>query len=117
MNGTEQTLVENAREYFKNAMKAESDREFNSAATLYFKALSALSDLIILRKKGHIPSSHTDRFRILETSFPEIYETMDKDFPFYQDSYRIKITKEVSVILREDAKKLSETAGIRLQEI
>lgn len=114
MNRTEEILLENAKEYFKNAIKAEAEKEFNTAVTLFFKTLSALSDLLILRKEGHIPSSHTNRFRILETKFSEVYDMMDKDFPFYQDSYKSKITKDISNILKEDVEKLSKIVGIKL---
>lgn len=53
---------------------------------LYFKALVALADLYIFNETGKTPSSHTDRFRISEEKFPEVYDLLDKDFPFYQDS-------------------------------
>ena len=43
-----------------------------------------------------MPSNHAERFRILQFRYPEIYKLIDKDFPFYQDSYKSKLNKENS---------------------
>ena len=107
-------LIGNAKEYYKNGMDAEKREEYNSSVTLFFKAISSLCDIYILEKDGRIPSSHSDRFRILETKYPDIYSIIDKDFPFYQDSYRTRLTKEVSVMLKEDVRRLYEILGISL---
>ena len=107
-------LVGNAEEYYKNGIDAEKREEYNSSVTLFFKAISSLCDIYILEKDGRIPSSHSDRFRILETKYPDIYRIIDKDFPFYQDSYRTRLTKEVSVMLKEDVRRLCEILGISL---
>ena len=96
-------LEENYKEYFDQAQYAFSKNKFNSATTLFFKAICAATDLFILQKEGHVPSSHTKRFRILQEKFPEIYDIIDKDFPFYQDSYTKKMTKESAEVLKEDA--------------
>lgn len=88
MDESENVLINNAKEYWKNALFAEKNKEFNTSVTLFFKTLSALSDVFILRNEGYLPSSHSNRFRILDTKYSDIYGIMDKDFPFYQDSYR-----------------------------
>ena len=49
---------------------------------LYFKAISALCDIYIFIKEGKTPSNHTERFRILELKYPEIYKIIDKGFSF-----------------------------------
>lgn len=107
-------LIENAREYYENAIEVERKGQFNSAVTLFFKALSSLCDIYILTKEGKIPSSHTERFRVLETRYSDIYNIIDKDFPFYQDSYRSKLNKEISVMLKEDVKRLFKILSIGL---
>lgn len=114
MDESEKILIENAKEYWKNALLAEKNKEFNTSVTLFFKTLSALADVYILRKEGHIPSSHAHRFKILETKHPNVYQLLDKDFPFYQDSYRSKLDKETSDVLREDAKRLSAILAVKL---
>ena len=61
--------------------------QINSAVVLFFKSLIAFSDLYLLRKTGESPSSHNARFRMLQEVTLEIYNLVDKDFQFYQDSY------------------------------
>ncbi len=106
MEDINDVLKDNAKEYYKNALGAEKKGEFNTAVTLFFKTISSLADLYILLKESRMPKSHTDRFRILEDKYPEIYKLIDKNFPFYQDSYRAKLNKEICEVLREDAEKL-----------
>lgn len=105
-------LIKNAKEYYNNAIEAEKKRQYNSAVTLFFKALSSLCDLYILTKEGKMPSSHTERFKILKSKYPQIYRIIDKDFPFYQDSYKARLNKEVSDMLKEDARKLFKILDI-----
>ena len=104
-------LENNAKEYYRNAVQADEKKEYNSAVTLFFKALVALSDLIIFLKEKKIPSNHTERFRILEDKYPEIYQILDKDFSFYQNSYSAKMDKEASNVLRKDVEKLFKFTG------
>lgn len=106
------TLIENSKEYCRNAISAEKRNEYNSAVTLFFKALSALCDLYILQKEGKMPSSHSDRFRTLELKYPDFYRIIDKDFPFYQDSYKSKLNGEVSAMLKEDVERLFKILNI-----
>jgi len=80
-------LVKTAKEYFNAAEDEFNKTRYNSAVVLYFKSLVALVDLFILQKTGDTPSSHSDRFRTSEKNFPEVYDLLDKDFPFYQNSY------------------------------
>ncbi|MBU0957894.1 MAG: hypothetical protein KKF56_03750 [Nanoarchaeota archaeon] len=107
-------LEENAKEYYKNALEAEVRGEYNTSVTLFFKTISSLCDLFIVVKKGIMPSNHSERFRILETNFYEIYVLMDKAFPVYQESYKIKLEKSSSEKLKNDAKKLFELLDIKV---
>jgi len=99
-------LTSNAKEYFENALLAQKKKQYNSSVTLFFKTLSTLSDLYLLINEGRIPSSHSERFRILENKYPKIYEILDKDFPFYQNSYRTKLKLEVSKIFENDCRRI-----------
>lgn len=112
MDEKEQVLIENFNEYFGLGLEAFNKGKFNSATTLFFKAIAALCDLHILRKEGRIPSSHSNRFRVLEEKYPEIYRIADRDFPFYQDSYTQKMDKEAAGLLKEDAENLKKKLGI-----
>ncbi len=110
--GIQQDLIENIHEFYNSALKAEIENKYNVSVTLFFRALAILADLYILKKEGKMPSSHSERFRILESKYPEIYAVLDKSFPFYQDSYRIKLNKEICEVLKNDAEQL-----IKLLEI
>ena len=89
-------------------------KAYNSATSLFFKALAVLADWVILRKEGFVPKSHADRFRILEQKYPQIYELLDKDFPAYQESYSISLTKEKAEVIEKDVQKVAEKAGFKL---
>ncbi len=104
----EKELNENISEFHNSAISAEEKKHYNVAVTLYFKTLAVLADLYIFRKEGKIPSSHSERFRILESKYQEIYALIDKNFSYYQQSYRIKLNKEICEVLREDVARLIE---------
>lgn len=87
-------------------------RNITQQQTLFFKAIATLCDLYILRKDGIIPSSHTNRFRILEAKHPKVYKIADRDFPFYQDSYTKRMDQETAKLLKEDAETLKKTLGL-----
>lgn len=106
-------LEENAFEFYRNGLFVEGKGDYKSAVTLFFKAIAVLSDLYIYDKEQKVPTSHSDRFRILEQKYPKIYFLIDKDFPFYQDSYRLKLNKEICEVLRKDAEKLFGILGIK----
>jgi len=114
MEDIKEILIDNAKEYYRNALSAEIKQEFNSAVTLFFKTISALCDIYILIKEKRIPSNHSERFKILELKYPEIYKIIDSVFPFYQESYRAKLNKEISWRFKEDAKRLFKILNINI---
>ena len=107
-------LEQNAKEYYKNALEAEGKKEYNSAVTLFFKAIASLADLFVLVKEGKIPSNHTERFRILESKYKEVYNILDKDFPFYQNSYFQKLSKELAEVIKNDAKVMADETKVEI---
>jgi hypothetical protein len=108
----EDILIENFREYYESGLEDLKRGRFNSATTLFFKAIAALCDIYVLRKEGFVPSSHANRFRVLEEKHPEVYRLVDRDFPFYQDSYTKKMDEESAILLKEDAENLKRMLGI-----
>ena len=110
----EKALTTNAKEYFKNALEAQKRNEFNTSVTLFFKTLSALGDLNILIHEGEMPTSHSQRFRILQQKYKKFYFILDKNFPFYQESYRTKLNKETSLMFEEDARELFKILNISI---
>ena len=107
-------LIKTAKEYFNSAKDEFSKKRYNSAVVLYFKSLVALVDLFVLQKTGDTPSSHTERFRITQENFPEIYDLLDKDFPFYQNSYFQIMSKELAEVVKNDAEIMAGKTEIEL---
>ena len=110
----EKELLGNVEEYMEQAEYAVSKSHINSAVTLYFKVIAVLVDLFLLKKEGFIPSNHKERFRILEIKYPLIYNILDKDFPIYQNSYRIKLDKQYAEVFKNDIKKIIEFTDIKI---
>ena len=110
----EEILKKSAKEYFESAEDELKKERFNSAVVLFFKSLTSLADLFLLQNLGVPPSSHTDRFRMTKDNFEEIYDLLDKDFPFYQDSYVQIMTKELAEVIREDAKFMAQKTKVEL---
>jgi len=113
-NTKEKILKKTAKEYFSAGEDEFRKERYNSAVVLFFKSLIALTDLYILQKTGNTPSSHTERFRISQENFPEVYDLLDKDFPFYQDSYVHLMTKELAEAIKDDTKIMAEKTEIEL---
>ncbi len=107
-------LAKNIKEFYKEGNNSLSRESFNSAASLFFKALAVLVDWHLLSKEGFIPKSHSDRFRILQKKYNEVYTILDKDFPTYQKSYNINISKEEAEVLKDDVKTIAEKVGFKL---
>ena len=107
-------LLENAKEYYNGALEAEKKANYNTSGTLYFKSFASLLDYYIYLEKGIIPKSHTDRFRILEKDYPDLYRKIDGDFEFYQKSYRERLTKEACEVLKKDARELFGLLNIKI---
>ena len=114
-NSTKKEILEKtAKEYFQSGEEELNKKRYNSAVVLFFKSLVALSDLFILQNTGNTPHSHGDRFRITQENFPEVYDLLDKDFPFYQDSYNVLMSGELAEVIKNDAKKLAEKTKTKL---
>lgn len=109
-----QILKQFAKEYFDSAEDEFNKQRYNSAVVLYFKSLVAFIDLYILQETNDTPSSHTERFRIVQQNFPDIYDLLDRDFPFYQNSYIQIMTKELVEVIKNDTKIMEEKIKIKL---
>ena len=107
-------LTKTAKEYFSSGNDEFNKERYNSAVVLYFKALISFSDLYVLQKTGNTPSSHNERFKITKDKFPEVYNLLDKDFPFYQSSYVQIMSKELAEVVKDDAKVMGEKTNTKL---
>lgn len=104
----------NIKEFYNDGNEALKRSSYNSAASLFFKALAVLADWHLFKQEGFIPKSHTERFRLLEQKYREVYLLLDKDFPSYQDSYNLVLTKEAAEVLKEDVQRLAKKVGFIL---
>ncbi|MEK6936310.1 MAG: hypothetical protein AABW67_05980 [Nanoarchaeota archaeon] len=114
INSKEEILKKTAKEYYQSGNEELIKGRNNSAVVLFFKTLVALIDLYVLQQTGNTPSSHNDRFKKTQENFPEIYNLLDKDFPFYQNSYIQIMTKELAEVIKEDAEFIAEKTKIEL---
>lgn len=67
---------------------------YKNATILLSKALFALCDLLLFSRLGKLPKNHSERFRLLEENFPDIYTIVDAIFGHYTDAYSKPILKE-----------------------
>ncbi|HRZ85893.1 MAG TPA: hypothetical protein P5277_03870 [Candidatus Paceibacterota bacterium] len=107
-------LVKNAREYYSDGMASFKKGNYNSAVVLFFKSVVSLIDLFLLQQIGYTPSSHITRFSITKKNFPKVYDILDRDFPFYQDSYVKSMTKELVEVIKEDAEIMAKETKTHL---
>ena len=102
-------IIKNFEEYLEMAEYAYSKAKYNSAVTLYYKALVELCDLELLNKLNKIGANHTERFQLLESTTPQLYSIASKMFRFYRDSYSKEISSTIAKLVKENveiAKKL-----------
>lgn len=101
-------LRKNFGDYLELAEQALHQKKYNPCVVLFFKAIGAAADLLILKNAGRVPSSHAERFRMLEKEYGEVYEIIDKDYPYYHDSYTKELSEETAEVLKEDAQRLKK---------
>lgn len=101
-------LERTAKEFLRSARMLHSAGEKNSAGVLYFKAVFVLLDLRIFLAEKRVPKDHSERFRILERRFPELYGRLDRLFPEYQKSYSTRLEDRTVEEVKSFAEGLSE---------
>ena len=110
----EEELITNIKKILSSAELVYSNKDFTSATILYFKAVFSAIDFILLKLEGKTPKDHTERFRVLEKSYPDLYEFLDKYFKVYRDTYSISIDKETCDKIKENVKKIIEKYKIQI---
>lgn len=111
---TQEDTLNNIKKILSSASLVYSNEDFTSATILYFKAIFGVLDFIILKEKGKTPKDHTERFRIIEDSFPRLYEFLDKYFKIYRDTYSMSIDKETCDKIKENVNKIVKEYKIPL---
>ena len=95
-------LKKNFKEYMEIAEYSLSKRKFNSAVTLYYKALVELCDIELLNKLDKIGANHAERFELLRSTSPRLYRIASKLFRFYRDSYSKEISETIAILVKEE---------------
>lgn len=99
-------LLKTFIEEYEGAQEQLDKERYKNATILFSKALFALCDSIIESSLKKLPKNHTERFRILEQHFPEIYETVDNIFGHYTDAYSKPVLKEACEKIKDGIKKI-----------
>jgi hypothetical protein len=102
MEELEKTFIEE----YEGASEELEKQRFKNATILFSKALFAICDLIIFQGLKKLPKNHTERFRILEEKFPDVYPVVDSIFNDYTDAYSKPILKETCVNIQNGIKKI-----------
>ena len=102
----EKSLVQNFKECIDGGLSEESQIRYRNAIELYYKALVALCDIIILREEGDIPDYHKKRDEILERLNGEVNNIRKGLHTVYRQSYyktdfTIKDTKEIKDAIKK----------------
>lgn len=103
-----QILDKNFHRFSADAEDLFRKGSYTSSAVLFYKAIGAAADILLLKTEGKAPSSHAERFRMLTPAYPEVSTILDKDYPLYQDSYTKELSKEAAEVLKEDAQRLKK---------
>ncbi len=102
----EEELKKGFDEFFEGGIDEENKKRFNLAITAYFKAITQICDIIIIRKIGFAPSSHSERFRLLERNFPPVYKIADNLFSLYKKTYSMPLNKESCNIIKNEIRNI-----------
>lgn len=99
-------LRRNIKQFLSSANIIYNARDFTSATILYFKTLFGVFDLVILKNLGKTPKDHSERFRILEERFPDLYSILDTLYPIYRGTYVSNINRETCDKIKENVEKI-----------
>lgn len=74
-------MEENIREFSHEAEEAFLNRAYNSAVTLYFKALAVLADWYLYQRTRSVPKNHNERFILLKQHLASTVRALGQDLP------------------------------------
>ena len=108
----EKELEKTFIEEYEGALEQLDKKRYKNATILFSKSLFVLCDLIIYSKLKKLSKNHSERFRILEEHFPDIYTIADSVFSHYIDSYSKPILKETCEKIQDGIKKIIKNKEI-----
>lgn len=94
------------------ALDQFSKNNYKNSIILLSKALFALCDIVVFLKLDKLPKNHSERFRILEEHFNNIYLIVDEVWSSYADSYSKPALKETCEELKNAIKKINNLAEL-----
>lgn len=112
-------LIKNFEECVNGGLSEEAQKRYRNAVELYYKAVVALCDIVILQKEDDIPDYHKKRDEILENLNGDINKIRIGLHTLYRQSYyktdfTIQDTKEIKnaikkiVFLKKPGKEIEE---------
>lgn len=105
-------LAQTFLEEYSGAKDELGKGRYKNSAILFSKAIFAACDILILNKLGKLPKNHTERFRILEQYFKDVYSIVDEIFDKYTDSYSKPILKETCEAIKDGIKKIGKISEL-----
>lgn len=105
-------LVQTFIEEYRGAEEELGKERYKNSAILFSKALFAICDLLIKNKLNRLPKNHSERFRILEDYFKDVYAIVDEIFDKYTDSYSKPILKETCEAIKNGIKKIKDAEDL-----
>ncbi|MEK6983492.1 MAG: hypothetical protein AABX33_02880 [Nanoarchaeota archaeon] len=100
-------LAQTFLEEYEGAKEELGKGRYKNSTILFSKALFAICDVLIQKKLDKLPKNHSERFRILEQYFKEVYGIVDDIFDKYTDSYSKQILKETCYAIKNGIKKIN----------
>lgn len=107
-----ENLKEGYKDYLEGAKLLEERKNYKSSVNLYFKALTSLVDFILKKERNETPDNHTERFRMTENDFGEIYMVLDSLFSTYRDSYTEKRGEKHVGRIKDGIRRIIKTQGL-----
>ena len=108
------SIINNIREHIEEGNKSYENKKYTAATNLYFKALVAIYDYVLLAKHGVRPKNHDEMFEFLKLREPYLYRIYNKCFNIYRSAYEREISEEECEELRNTVFSLLKKYSIPL---
>ena len=108
MEELERTFIEE----YEGGIQEQDNNRYKNSTILLSKSMFALCDIMIYNKLKKLPKNHSERFRILEEYFQEVYKIVDRIFSNYTDAYSKPVLKETCEEIKNGIKEISKNTGL-----
>ncbi|MBU0957676.1 MAG: HEPN domain-containing protein [Nanoarchaeota archaeon] len=99
-------LKKNAEEFLEAGEENLSKKRYNVASSDFFKAIVIFADYLLYTEIKILPKSHNQRFSLLKTHYPEVYQNISSLFEIYTKSYNFHINETETTKIKEYAYEL-----------